>query len=122
MDSLVKIQWQLTYFGIGKAAALRFLATIQETHVKEASSPQRHTIHGYDMTDVKYHPQYGTATYVREDLNASSVVVDSHQSNLYAMDSGWDTIIQLVNSESCVIHLYKIIFTWVIDLWGQFGD
>ena len=59
------------------------VAVLQETHVKEASSPQRYTIHGYDMTDATYHPKYGTATYVREDLNARSVVVDSHQSNSY---------------------------------------
>ena len=43
----------------------------------------RYTIHGYDMTDATYHPKYGNATYVREDLNASSVVIDSHQSNSY---------------------------------------
>ena len=35
------------------------------------------------MTDATYHPKYGIATYVREDLNARSVVVDSHQSNSY---------------------------------------
>ena len=45
-----------------------------------------------------------------------------HKSQMAAMDSGWDTIIQLVNSESCVIHLYKIMFTWGINLWDQFGD
>ena len=59
------------------------VAVLQETHVKEASSPHRYTIHGYDMTDAMYHPKYGTATYVREDLNARSVVLDSHQSNSY---------------------------------------
>ena len=32
---LVTIQWQLTYFGIGKAATLSFLAVLQETHVKD---------------------------------------------------------------------------------------
>ena len=32
-----------------------------------------------------------------------------HKSKMTAMDSGWDTILQLVNSESCVIHLYNII-------------
>ena len=36
-----------------------------------------------DMTDATYHPKYGTATNVREDLNARSVVVISHQSNSY---------------------------------------
>ncbi len=50
------------------------VAVLQETHVKEAHSPQRYTIHGYDMTNAAYHPKYGTATYVRED---------SHQSNSY---------------------------------------
>ena len=55
------------------------VAVLQETHVKEESSPQRYTIHGYDMTDATYHQKYGTATYVREYLNASSVVIDSHQ-------------------------------------------
>ena len=59
------------------------VAVLQETHVKEASSPQRYTIHGYDMIDATYHPKYGTATYVQEDLKASSVVIDSHQSNSY---------------------------------------
>ena len=58
-------------------------SSLQENHVKEASSPQRYTIHGYDMTDATYHAKYGTATYVREDLNASSVVVNSHQSTSY---------------------------------------
>ena len=38
------------------------VAVLQETHVKEASSPQRDTIHGYDTTDATYHPKYGTAT------------------------------------------------------------
>ena len=45
-----------------------------------------------------------------------------HKSKMVAMDFGWDTIIQLVNSESCVIHLYKITLTWGFDLFGQFGD
>ena len=44
------------------------------------------------------------------------------KSKMAAMDSGWDTLIQLVNSESCVIHLYYIKFTWGIDIWGQFCD
>ena len=45
-----------------------------------------------------------------------------HKSKMAAMDSGWDTIIQLVNSESCVIHLYKTNFTWEIHLLDQVGD
>ena len=45
-----------------------------------------------------------------------------HKSKMAAMDPGWDTIIQLVNSESRVIHLYNIILTWEIDFWGQFCD
>ena len=59
------------------------VAVLLETHVKQSSSSQRYTIHGYYMTDATYHSKYGTATYVREDLNASSVVVDSQQSNSY---------------------------------------
>ena len=75
------------------------VAVLQETHVKEASSPQRYTIHGYDMTDATYHPKYGTATYVREDLNARSVVVDSHQSNSYV------SVIEV--SGITVVNIYK---------------
>ena len=48
-----------------------------------------------------------------------------HKSKMAAMDPahlGWDTIIQLVNSESRVLHVYNIIFTWGIDLWGQFCE
>ena len=41
-----------------------------------------------------------------------------HKSKMAAIDSGWDTIIQLVKSEQCVIHLYKIICTWGIDFCG----
>ena len=36
--------------------------------MKEASSQQRYTIHGYDVTDTAYHTKYGTATYVRDYL------------------------------------------------------
>ncbi len=35
------------------------------------------------MTDATYHTKYGTDIYVREYLNASSVVIDSNQSNSY---------------------------------------
>ena len=45
-----------------------------------------------------------------------------HKSKMAAMDPEWDTIIQLVNSESRVIHLYNIICTWGIDFWRQFCD
>ena len=75
------------------------VAVLQETHVQEASSPQRYTIHGYDMTDATYHPKCGTATYVREDLNARSVFVDSHQSNAYV------TAIEV--SGITVVNIYK---------------
>ena len=51
------------------------------------------------MTDATYHPKYGTATYVREDLNASSVVIDSHQSNSYV------TAIEV--SGITVVNIYK---------------
>ena len=66
------------------------VAVLQETHVKEASSPH---------TDATYHPKYGTATYVREDLNARSVVVDPHQSISYV------TAIEV--SGITVVYIYK---------------
>ena len=51
------------------------------------------------MTDATYHPKYGAATYVREDLNARSVVVDSHQSNSY--------VTAIEGSGITVVNIYK---------------
>ena len=53
------------------------------------------------QTQRRYHPKYRTAIYVREDLNARSVTVDSRQSFSYAI------AIEVSGITVTVVNIYK---------------